>query len=474
MNDDPINNDTAVTGDIMSRSPMDEVHHFLDQHPEVDSIDLLISDLNGVLRGKRIPRDNLEKAFLDGINLPASLFALDINGNTIEETGLGLSSGDGDRLCCPVPGSLMPSPWLRRGRQGQLLMTMTEPDGSPFFADPRQVLSRVLSRFTEAGLTPVIAVELEFYLVDRSRDTLGMTQPPRSPATGERAVQSQLYSINELDEYSDFLEDIHAAAQIQGLPLDTALKECAPGQFEINLLHCDNALLACDSAILLKRLIKGIALTHGFEATFMAKPYGLEAGNGTHIHISLLDREGRNVFAAEDEDPLGTTLLRHAIAGLLELLPASMALCAPNLNSFRRFQPGLYVPMAPTWGYDNRSVAVRIPSGPNEARRIEHRVAGADANPYLLVATLLVSVWHGMQQRLAPPEDTTGNAYEQSEPSLTNSWQQALDLLEANDVLAEGLGRDFLHVFLANRRAERALAMQEVSKLEYDWYLRHV
>ncbi|QOR39434.1 glutamine synthetase [Billgrantia diversa] len=455
-------------------SPADEARDFLDRNPDVDSVDLLISDLNGVLRGKRIPPDNLEKAFRDGVNLPASVFALDILGNTIEATGLGLSIGDSDRVCRPVSGSLMPSPWLRNGRQAQLLMTMTEADGAPFFADPRQVLARVLERLRHAGLTPVVAVEMEFSLVDRRRDALGMVQPPCSPATGERAAQSQLYSINELDEYAELLEEIHAAARTQQLPLDTALKECAPGQFEINLIHCDDALAASDSAVMLKRLIKGVALHHGFEATFMAKPYGQEAGNGTHVHISLLDEAGNNVFAAADEAPLGTPLLQHAVAGLLELMPPSMALFAPNLNSFRRFQPGLYVPMAPTWGYDNRSVALRIPSGPNAARRIEHRVAGADVNPYLLLATLLGAIDHGLQQRLTPPPAITGNAYEQVAPSLTNSWCRALDLLEQSEPLAEALGADFLAVFLANRRAEREQAMQSVSKLEYDWYLRHV
>ena len=454
--------------------PVDEARDFLDRHPDIASIDLLISDLNGVQRGKRIPRENLEKAYRDGVNLPASVFALDILGNTIEETGLGLSSGDADRVCRPVPGTLMPSPWLRDGRQAQLLMTMTEADGGPFFADPRQVLTRVLERLGRAGLTPVVAVEMEFYLVDRARDALGMIQPPCSPASGERATHSQLYSISELDEYADFLEEIQEAARLQALPLDTALKECAPGQFEINLIHCDDALAACDSAVLLKRLIKGVAIKHGFEATFMAKPYGGEAGSGTHVHISLLDEAGRNVFAAEDQDPLGTPRLREAVAGLLDLMPASMALFAPNLNAFRRFQPGLYVPMAPTWGYDNRSVAVRIPSGPNAARRLEHRVAGADANPYLLMATLLAAIDHGLQHRLTPPPAIDGNAYDQVAPSLTNSWSQALDLLEGSEVLAEALGRDFLHVFLANRRAERDQAMQAVSKLEYDWYLRHV
>ena len=458
----------------MSSLPVDEARDFLARHPAIDSIDLLLSDLNGVLRGKRIPRENLEKAYVNGINLPGSVFALDITGNTIEETGLGLDIGDCDQVCRPIPGTLMPTPWLRDGHQGQLLMAMRNEHDGPFFADPRNVLAQQVQRLEAMGYTAVVALELEFYIVDRTRDDLGRVQPPRSPETGERATTSQVYSISELDEYAGFLGDIQAAAAIQNLPLDTALKECAPGQFEINLVHGCDVLKACDSAVLLKRLIKGIAVNHGFEATFMAKPYDAEAGNGMHVHMSLLDAHGRNVFAAADENPLGTEMLRHAIGGLLRLMPESVALMAPNLNSFRRFQPGLYVPMAPTWGFDNRSVALRIPSGPNAARRIEHRVGGADANPYLLLATLLASVIHGIANRISPEEIVTGNAYEQFDPVLTNSWSRALELLERSEVLNEALGQDFLKVFLANRRAERASAMQVVSRLEYDWYLRHV
>ena len=458
----------------MSSLPVDEARDFLARHPAIDSIDLLLSDLNGVLRGKRIPRENLEKAYVNGINLPGSVFALDITGNTIEETGLGLDIGDCDQVCRPIPGTLMPTPWLRDGRQGQLLMAMRNEHDGPFFADPRNVLAQQVQRLETMGYTAVVALELEFYIVDRTRDDLGRVQPPRSPETGERATTSQVYSISELDEYAGFLGDIQAAAATQNLPLDTALKECAPGQFEINLVHGSDVLKACDSAVLLKRLIKGIAVNHGFEATFMAKPYDAEAGNGMHVHMSLLDAHGRNVFAAADENPLGTEMLRHAIGGLLRLMPESVALMAPNLNSFRRFQPGLYVPMAPTWGFDNRSVALRIPSGPNAARRIEHRVGGADANPYLLLATLLAAVIHGIANRISPEEIVTGNAYEQFDPVLTNSWSRALELLERSEVLNEALGRDFLKVFLANRRAERASAMQVVSRLEYDWYLRHV
>lgn len=452
----------------------DDARAFLAAHPHIESIDLLISDLNGVLRGKRIPREKLEAACHTGINLPASLFAIDISGHTIEATGLGLSSGDGDRICRPLAESLKPTPWRRDGRQAQLLLSMEEADGSPFFADPRHVLARQLARLNERGLMPVAAVELEFYLLDRKRTQEGGVQPPLSPRSGKRASQCQLFAIDELDEYADFLDEVQRSAQCQALPLETMLKECAPGQFEITLSHGSDVLKACDSAVLLKRLIKGVALNHGFDATFMAKPYGLEAGNGCHIHLSLLDTSGDNVFAAANGDPLGSKTLHSAVAGLLELMPASMAICAPNLNSFRRFQPGLYVPMAPTWGFDNRSVALRIPSGANNARRIEHRVAGADVNPYLLLAVLLASIEHGIDRQLTPPAPVTGNAYEQFEPTLTNSWQQALDLLETNETLNEALGHDFVHVFIANRRAERELAMQTVSALEYAWYLKHV
>lgn len=451
-----------------------EASAFLERHPDITSIDLLISDLNGVIRGKRIPTDNLGKVFEKGIYLPASVFALDINGNTVEETGLGLSSGDGDRLCRAIPGTLHSVPWINNKHYGQLLLTMEEMDGTPFFADPRQILRRILGQLSSLGLTPVVALELEFYLVDRQRCTRNLIQPPKSPCSGERAAQSQLYSVLELDEYAEFIDDLQSAAQAQGLPLDTVLKECAPGQFEANLIHTDDVLLACDYAVLLKRLIKGVALQHGFEATFMAKPYGQEAGSGTHVHISLLDENGKNIFAENGDDPLDNKALQHAVGGLLELMPDSMALLAPNLNSYRRFQEGYYVPMAPTWGYDNRSVAVRVPAGSKDARRIEHRVAGADVNPYLLLSTVLASIHYGLTQQRQPPEPITGNAYEQIPAQLTNSWTKALHLLSTNHIFGELFGKDFIHVFIANRHAERAEAMREVSTMEYDWYLRHV
>lgn len=450
-----------------------EARDFLEQNPDINSIDLMIGDINGVIRGKRIPRASLLQIYEEGVCLPASLFALDINGNTIEETGLGLDQGEGDRVCFPVVGTLSRTPWQSRPC-AQVLMSMYENNGEPFVYDPRHVLQKVLDRFSELELTPVIAVETEFYVLDRERDNEHQLQPPISPVTGKRDRQCQVYSLSDLDDYCDFIETIHQSAVTQRLPVDTAIAECAPGQFEINLKHRPNAMQACDEAVLLKRLIKGVADHHGMEATFMAKPYNQEAGSGTHIHVSLLDAQGNNVFCCEQDQGLGSAQLQHAAAGVLALMQESMVIFAPNANSYRRFQPGFYVPMSQTWGADNRTVAVRIPGGSSSARRLEHRVAGADANPYLLAASILAGIHLGITQQLNAPEPVTGNAYASHPPSLPDSWVQALEQWQHNEVLPSYLGEDFCRVYRANRYGERQIFMRHVSSQEYDWYLRSV
>ena len=294
---------------------LNEANAFLKEHPEVLYVDLLIADMNGVVRGKRIERTSLHKVYEKGINLPASLFALDINGSTVESTGLGLDIGDADRICYPIPDTLCNEPWQKRPT-AQLLMTMHELEGEPFFADPREVLRQVVSKFDDLGLDICAAFELEFYLIDQ--DNLnGRPQPPRSPISGKRPQSTQVYLIDDLDEYADCLQDMLEAAKEQGLPADAIVKESAPAQFEVNLHHVADPLKACDYAILLKRLIKNVAYDHEMDTTFMAKPYPGQAGNGLHVHISLLDKKtGKNIFA--NTDPLQSDELRHAIGGVLE------------------------------------------------------------------------------------------------------------------------------------------------------------
>ena len=449
---------------------LDEANEFLAEHPEVQFFDLLIADMNGVVRGKRIDRSNLLKVYEKGINLPASLFALDIQGTTVESSGLGLDIGDADRVCFPIPGTLRMEPWQRRPT-AQLLMTMHELEGQPFFADPREVLRQVVQRFTAMGLTVCAAFELEFYLIDQENIN-GRPQPPRSPISGKRPQAVQVYSIDDLDEYADCLRDIIDGAHTQGIPADAIVKESAPAQFEVNLNHVADPIAACDYAVLLKRLIKNTAYDHEMDTTFMAKPYPGQAGNGLHVHISLLDKDGRNIFAAED--PLQNDALRHAIGGVLQALPASMAFLCPNVNSYRRFGSQFYVPNAPSWGLDNRTVALRVPTGNPDALRIEQRVAGADANPYLLMASLLAGVHHGLTHRIEPGEPIEGNSYEQVEQSLPNNLRDALRALDDSDILGRYINPDYIDIFVACKEHELEEFEHSISDLEYNWYLHTV
>ncbi|ALZ86017.1 MULTISPECIES: glutamine synthetase family protein [Pseudomonadaceae] len=449
---------------------LDEATDFLREHPEVQFVDLLIADMNGVVRGKRIERNNLPKVFEKGINLPASLFALDITGSTVESTGLGLDIGDADRVCFPITDTLSMEPWQKRPT-AQLLMTMHEMEGEPFFADPREVLRQVVQRFDELGLTVCAAFELEFYLIDQENIN-GRPQPPRSPISGKRPQSVQVYSMDDLDEYADCLQDIIDGARAQGIPADAIVAESAPAQFEVNLNHVADPIKACDYAVLLKRLIKNVAYDHEMDTTFMAKPYPGQAGNGLHVHISLLDKEGRNIFAGED--PEQNAALRHAIGGVLETLPACMAFLCPNVNSYRRFGSQFFVPNAPSWGLDNRTTALRVPTGTPEAHRIEHRVAGADANPYLLLAGVLAGVHHGLTRQIEPGPVTEGNSYEQHEQSLPNNLRDALRYLDDSSVMAEYIDPKYIDIFVACKEHELEEFEHSISDLEYNWYLHTV
>lgn len=450
---------------------LNEANEFLKEHPEVQFVDLLIADMNGVVRGKRIERASLHKVYAKGINLPASIFALDINGSTVESTGLGLDIGDADRVCFPIPNTLSNEPWQKRPT-AQLLMTMHELDGTPFFADPREVLRQVVEKFDALGLTICAAFEIEFYLIDQE-NVNGRPQPPRSPLSGKRPQSTQVYLIDDLDEYADCLQDILEAAKEQGIPADAIVKESAPAQFEVNLHHVPDAIKACDHALLLKRLIKNIAYDHEMDTTFMAKPYPGQAGNGLHVHISLIDKKtGKNIFASED--PQHNAALRHAIGGVLETLPASMAFLCPNVNSYRRFGAQFYVPNAPSWGLDNRTVALRVPTGSADAIRLEHRVAGADANPYLMMSAILAGVHHGLTRQIDPGEQIEGNSYEQLEQSLPNNLRDALRELDDSEVLNQYIDPKYIDIFVACKEAELQEFETTISDLEYNWYLHTV
>lgn len=435
-----------------------------------ESVDLLMPDLNGLLRGKRVTRDALEKVYANGVALPMSLVATDILGNTVEETGLGYDIGDEDRICRPVPGSLRGIPWQSRP-MAQLLLDMEDGKGGMFAASPRAVLRRVLERYRALGLTPVVAVELEFYLLDRELDAEGRPQTSINPATGTRNASTQVYFMEDLNDYQRFVDAVTDACRAQEIPADTAVAEYAPGQFEINLKHRKDALLACDDAVLLKRAIKGIAAQQGMLASFMAKPFVHQAGSGAHVHVSVLDREGCNIFACTPEQPADA--LRHAIAGLQATARDTFLMFAPNANSYRRFVPNAFVPLNDCWGFNNRSVAMRVPHSDPDNTRIEHRISGADANPYLVTAAVLAGMLHGLEVKGDPGPPVSGNAYLQAE-LRTPFWRDSISDFRASAFVRDAFGAGFQHIYGQQKLKELRSFYTEVSTLEIAWYLRNV
>jgi len=467
-------NSFAYKNDLIDVNHSDrpnEAESFLINNPEIKFIDLLISDLNGIIRGKRIEASSLTKVYQQGVNLPMSIFSMDILGETIEKCGLGLSLGEPDLVCMPIAQSLHRASW-HNNDVAQLLMTMSEHDNKPFYADPRNVLNDACNRINQLNYTAVVAVELEFYLFDKNRDLSGRIQAPISPKTGQRDKHTQVYSVDTLSEYGLFLDEISRVCMEQNVPADTAVAEYAPGQFEINLKHQADPLKACDNAILLKRIIKGVADNHNFDCSFMAKPYANEAGSGMHIHLSLLDEHGNNVFS--DDKKEYSQLLEYAVGGLLELMPASMPFLCPNVNSYKRFQPDSYVAQALTWGVDNRTVALRIPKSDKKETRIEHRVSGADANPYLVMSIILNSIVHGLAYKIKPMKPITGDATKHQACLLPIKLTSAINALSNDSQLSQYLGQKFTEVYKIAKQYELDQFESHISELELQWYLRNV
>ncbi len=452
--------------------PTNIARQFLKDHPEIDRVEFLYVDVNGVPRGKWANANSLTKAFEGELRLPRSSYVLDIWGDTAEGTGLLMQAGDQDGLCVAVEHSLGVISWLGKPA-AQCLLSMDDQDGSPFYADPRQVLKRVLDRYSEDGLQPVIALELEFYLIDRNLLPNGHPQAPVIPGSSQRYSDTQLLSVVEMQDFEAVFTAIESACKGLNLPAETVLKENSPSQFELNLHHQNDALVAADQAFLLKRAIKGCAQQHGFIATFMAKPFAQWAGNGMHIHASVLDQSGNNIFKLADRKPQGA--YANAIAGLLQATPELLAFYAPHANSYRRMVDG--VTLAPTtlsWGYENRTSLIRLPLADPAATRIEHRLAGGDANPYLLAAATLAGMHHGIHTSPELPDETIGDAYSQHPAALAISWAEAVQRISRSDIAKSYFGEKFTHCFDRIKQAELKRFNATITDFEYNSYLRHV
>ena len=461
---------TITTGST-AVATAEEFTAFRAAHPGIEAVQLYITDPSGVPRGKLAALHELERLYTSGRPVAGSILGLDVTGRDVEATGLVWETGDADLLCRPVPGTLRPAPWLARPT-AQVMMSMYTLTGEPAPADPRHALARAAARLAARGHRAVLAVELEFYLLAPRGEAGAAAVPPGS-------AHIDAYSLARLERTAPLFDEVYAAARAQGLPVETLMSEYAPGQFELTLAHRDDALRAVDEAVMLKRLLRGVAAKHGLAVTFMAKPYAHLAGSGMHLHVSLADAAGRNLFAAEE--PAGTPLLRQALGGLKATMAESLLAFAPNGNSYRRFQSESYAPTAVSWGVNNRSVSLRVPAGPASSRHIEHRIAGADANPYVAAAVVLAGVEHGIAMGLDPGPPVTGNGYAAAaaasgtpidpQLALPRTWQEAIDRAAGSAFLAEALGPEFLKVFLAIKRQECARFSAEVTELDRSWYL---
>jgi len=288
-------------------------------------------------------------------------------------------------------------------------------------------------------------------------------QVPPSPRSGKRRVAGEILSLRALDQFDNFFTDLYDACEEMDIPADTSISEAGLGQFEINLMHCDDALRAADDAWLFKMLVKGMARKHGFAASFMAKPYADYAGSGLHMHFSVLDENGKNVF--DDGSEKGTDTLRHAVAGCLSAMPGSALIFAPHANSFDRMVPGSHAPTGICWAYENRTSAIRIPSGNPAARRIEHRVAGGDVNPYLVVAAILGAALNGIEDAKEPPAPITGNAYAHELPQIPANWQDAIDAFGDCPHVARIFPAELIRNFVLTKKQELHY-MQELEPSE--------
>jgi glutamine synthetase len=449
-----------------------ELDRFLEQYPETRFLEPLIPDMNGILRGKRVGVDDFYKAFGNGLNFCASTTLLDSQGGMAESITYGAQDGDPDIKALAVPGSLAPVPWAQ-APTGQFLIQGINLDGSPYPWEPRTILRKAMQPLYDLGLKPVLATELEFYLVEHDGEKF-IPLVPRVPGSDLPQKGPQYAMMEDLYEFDDFINDLIDICAEQNIPSSAALSEYSPGQFEINLHHIDDPVLACDHAVLLKRAVKAAALQNGMAATFMAKPFAGISGSGLHIHVSLLDEDGNNVFAGSCSDGGFSDTLRHAIGGLGEMMEECMAIFAPNANSYRRFAPNAFVASTPSWGENHRSVALRIPLSSDANKRLEHRVAGADSNPYLVVAAVLAGIHHGISQLCEPGEMVQEGAPLEHVVTMPIRWPLALNSFDAGSVLPGYLGEEYHKLFSLARHEEEERFSSEIPSKDFEWYMRAV
>lgn len=436
---------------------------FLKQNPDIEAVDAFIFDVNGNTLGKRVPIDELKSVCKAGLNFSASALILDCRGIVQGPAGLGEADGDPDGTAFPKMETLVRVPWTKRPT-AQLQFEMLEAHTrKPIWFDPRVILANIEARCRADGIHPVVACELEFYLLDPQRSEQGNLKPAAGYYGGGPSTVPSNLSLEILEEYDEVLSGIRDAAVVQNLPVSSAVAEYGVGQFEINLNHIGDPVTAADHAAMLRRMVKGVARKHGYEATFMPKPFGNQPGSGFHLHVSVTDEHGKNLFGADEK------ILRYALGGMQAMTTDSLGIFAPHFNAHRRFT-SLFVPHNLGWSENNRSVAFRLPVSDAAGRRIEHRVAGADACPHLVIAAVLAAIHYGVTNKIEPTEPTIGESKE-SVRAFLSGLLLALSRLEQSELLAKYIPSNYLFAYCELKRGEYSDLIHQIMPAEIDFYL---
>ena len=437
----------------------------------ITEIECLVPDLTGVARGKILPRSKFTED--RGMRLPESIIGLTVTGNWPEDERLEtlISDTDRDMNLVPDPCTARIVPWAT-DPTAQVIHDCYFKDGEPVDYAPRTVLKNVLKLYADKGWAPVVAPELEFYLVDKNTDP---DQPLRPPIgrSGRAETSRQHYSIDAVNEFDPLFEDIYDYCEAMDLDVDTLIHEVGAGQMEINFLHGDPLDLA-DKVFFFKRTLREAALRHNMFATFMAKPMAGEPGSAMHVHQSIVNRNtGLNIFS--NPDGSASALFYHYIGGLQQYIPHVMALFAPYVNSYRRLVANTAAPTNVEWGADNRTVGIRVPFANAQNRRVENRVIGADANPYVALAATLACGYLGMVGEIAALPEMTGNAYQAPHATpLPQSLSESVRLLDEVPEVEAILGKRFCGIYKAVKMSEYAEFMKVISPWEREHLLLHV
>ena len=403
----------------------------------IEDVEAFVPDMAGSARGKVLPAAKFGHGEM---KMPEAIFSQTISGHYTEDRN---NLEDRDMILVADPKSLRPVPWAT-DPAASVFVDCYHKDGTAVKQSPRAVLRNVLSKFEERGWTPVVAPEVEFYLLSPHSDPNEEAEPPEG-RLGWTEWSRQPYSIDTMNDFDPFINDVYAFCEEQQVYIDTLSQEMGPAQFEINFLH-GNAVDLADQVFLFKRTVREAAIRHKMRSTFLAKPMEDEAGSALHVHQSVVDKNGNNIFSKPDGT--ASDLFYGFMGGLQQYMPAAMLIFAPYVNSYRRFLNPDASPVNLAWAVDNRTVGLRVPDSLPEARRIENRLAGSDVNPYLVIAASLACGYLGMVEGLKPTPATEGSAY--GGPfGLHRHVYSAIEALRDSVAMRSMLGDEFVDLYTA-------------------------